>query len=106
MEDTRNVYEQIDFENGWAMSEEDKLFVLSFMKSCMDAMEEIGDPEFYAEYSEYYKRIMKNGVQAERNLIQKVAFDYSEAVNHEIYDYYDNDIEIVKFIEKSLLGKC
>lgn len=99
-----NVYNKINFENGWVMSEEDKPLVLSIINSAMAVYEEIGEKEESRLYSGYYDRVSEHGVQKEKDLIQSMAWQFSESVQHEIYAYY-NDIKIIEFVEKSLLGK-
>lgn len=106
-EDSENssIYENIDFENGFSMTEDDKVFILSEFKDHINFLKENGEYDDAEEYQIYYNGIKKHGVIDNKDIIQKYAFQLSEAVMHEIYNYYRDNGAIIRFIEKSLLGK-
>lgn len=106
-EDSENssIYENIDFENGFSMTEDDKVFILSEFKDHINFLKENGEFDDAEEYRTYYNEIKKHGVIENKDIIQRYAFQLSEAVMHEIYNYYRGNGTIIRFIEKSLLGK-
>ena len=94
----------IDFDKGWKFTEEDKDFLVKFYSETIEVLKSECDGDFAEEYQVILDSILKNGVQASKELIQSDAKALSESVNDYIYEYYEKDSGILKLIENSILS--
>lgn len=93
----------IDFDKGWKFTEDDKEFLVTYYKETIKALTEECGGDFVDDYQKILNSIIKNGVDASKDLIQGDAKILSEAVSDDIYNYYKNCHDTLKLIEKSIL---
>lgn len=93
----------ISFEKGWKFTEDDKEFLISYYKEYLDALNEECGGDFAEDVQEIIDSIEKNGVNGSRDLIQTDARIAAESVNDDIYNYYQDSIDVLKLIENSIL---
>lgn len=98
-----NIKPYIDFEKGWKFTEEDKEFLISYYKELAKFCIEEACGDGIEEPTEILNSLRENGVEKSKALIQENARLVAEAVDDEIYRYYDDDLKILKLIENSIL---
>ena len=91
----------IDFDKGWKFKEEDKQFILNYFKQAIEVYKEYDEIDRVIEYQDLYNRLLDGSVKSLKKEIQEEAFELSECVHHEIYEYYDK--ETLKFIENAIV---
>lgn len=99
----KSIEENIDFDKGWKVTEDDRELIESEIKSHMDVLLYIDEIEDYEEYKQIYETIKSNSLEECKDMIQKYAFELSESVNHYIYEYY-KESSIREFIEKTIVN--
>ena len=98
-----NIKPYIDFEKGWKFTEEDKEFLISYYEGLAKFCIEEACGDGIEEPTEILNSLRENGVEKSKALIQENARLVAEAVDDEIYRYYDDDLEILKLIENSIV---
>lgn len=98
-----DIQPYIDFEKGWKFAEDDKDFLISYYEDWIQGCIECCDGDFIKEPTETLNSIKEKGVQASKDLMQTDARLMAESVCDDIYNYYENSPNTLKFIENSIL---
>lgn len=93
----------IDFGKGWKFTEDDKDFLIAYYEDWIQGCIECADGDFVEEPTEILNSIKENGVEASKDLIQESARFEAERVCDDIYNYYENSPDTLRFIENSIL---
>lgn len=98
-----DIQPYIDFDKGWKFTEDDKDFLIAYYEDWIQGCIECADGDFVEEPTEVLNSIKKKGVEASKDLIQASARFESECVCDDIYNYYKDSRDTLKFIENSIL---
>lgn len=93
----------IDCEKGWKFTENDKAWLTKFYEDYIRIQNEEFDGDFVEESQFILNFLNDNGVEASKELIQLNAKEFAEAVDNNIYKYYESDCDILKLIENAIL---
>lgn len=99
----QDISPYIDFEKGWKFTENDKEWLVKFYEDYIRIQNEEFDGDFVEEPQSILNSLNANGVEASKELIQLNAKEFVEAVDNNIYKYYESDCDILRLIENSIL---
>ena len=103
---TKEVCLEINFEKGWKLKEKDKNFLVNYFTSYADYINKYCCGDGAEEIDLIIKSLKEKGVESSKDLIQENAKIAFEAVNGEIYEYYNNENskDTLYIIENSILS--
>lgn len=106
--DLINVTSLINLEKGWSFEEKDKDFLIKYFKDYAEILEKYCSNDGIEDVCLIINSLTKHGVKRTKELIQIHAINLVDAVNGEIYKYYneENSKNILYLIENSLLLFC
>lgn len=96
---------EIDFEKGWKLRETDKDFLLNYFRDYVNVLEKCCSGDGIEDVCLIISTLEKYGVRKTKDLIQIHAKILLDAVDGEIYKYYDSEYskDILYIIENSIL---
>ena len=103
MKKPSSILPYINQYEGWKFTEKDRNFLIRFYLEGIKALKEDADGDFVEEPTCTLNSILERGVEENKDLIQMDAVVLAESVNYNIYEFYSNDADILKFIENSIL---
>lgn len=93
-----SILSYIDQDKGWKFSEKDRNFLIRFYENWIEALVEEADGDFIEQPTYALNSIMENGVEESKDLIQMDAVLLAESVNYNIYEFYSDCIDTLKFM--------
>lgn len=98
-----SILPYINQKYGWKFTENDRNFLICFYRDWIQSLKEDVGGDFVEQPTVTLDAIMENGVEDSKDLIQVDAVLLAESVNFNIYEFYADYVDTIKFIENSIL---
>lgn len=98
-----SILPYINQKDGWKFTENDGNFLICFYRDWIQSLKEDVDGDFVEQPTVTLNSIIENGVEDSKDLIQMDAVLLSESVNYNIYEFYSDYSDVLRFIEDSIL---